>query len=287
MSNRAVFVSKPLLYRAVTKTWLFPFVEVCITGNSSGNAGGGVNSYSYDSTATATLSISRSTLSDNKAGGYGGAIENISYSSSANLTVTTCTISSNTADKSGGGIDTYANSGTTTVTASTITGNTAGTNGGGMYSSFPDNTNFTVKHNLISGNQAVSGAELFNNSGTSELGGYNLLGHDGLDTAASFSGIALSPTDVSATSDSGNPFGLNAILTPLANNGGFSLTHALPGGSPALDLAPRSECSTAPFNLDQRGSIRPYGAGCDAGSYEYKSNILLMVVPVLAAAKQP
>ena len=55
--------------------------------------------------------------------------------------------------------------------------------------------------------------------------------------------------------------GLNAILSPLADNGGPTPTHALPAGSPALDRAPNASCTTAPVNgVDQRGQPRNQNA---------------------------
>jgi hypothetical protein len=56
----------------------------------------------------------------------------------------------------------------------------------------------------------------------------------------------------------------DALLLPLANNGGPTLTMALGAGSPALDSA---DCAIAPAT-DQRGHLRPSGGGCDIGAYE-------------------
>ena len=74
--------------------------------------------------------------------------------------------------------------------------------------------------------------------------------------------VTPSATDITATSDGTNPTPLASILDPLAGNGGPTLTHALPPGSPAIDLAP-----TGPAT-DQRGEPRPGGAAFDAGAYE-------------------
>ncbi len=53
------------------------------------------------------------------------------------------------------------------------------------------------------------------------------------------------------------------LLEPLANNGGPTLTHALPANSPAVDAA-TGDCPAT----DQRGEARPGGSACDLGAYE-------------------
>lgn len=60
-------------------------------------------------------------------------------------------------------------------------------------------------------------------------------------------------------------------LLPLADNGGFTFTHALENGSPAIDAAFPDSCP----GTDQRGFPRPIDgdgdddAVCDMGAYEY------------------
>ena len=56
----------------------------------------------------------------------------------------------------------------------------------------------------------------------------------------------------------------DALLGPLADNGGPTLTHALQPGSPALDTADPARCPA----VDQRGMARSQGSACDAGAYE-------------------
>ena len=62
----------------------------------------------------------------------------------------------------------------------------------------------------------------------------------------------------------GDQSNTDALLGPLADNGGPTLTHALGAGSPAIDAAVGSACPA----VDQRGVARPQGAGCDVGAYE-------------------
>ena len=56
----------------------------------------------------------------------------------------------------------------------------------------------------------------------------------------------------------------DALLGPLADNGGPTLTHALLAGSLAIDAG---DPASAPAT-DQRGVTRPQGAAPDAGAYE-------------------
>jgi len=54
------------------------------------------------------------------------------------------------------------------------------------------------------------------------------------------------------------------VLGPLADYGGPTSAMALLAGSPALDTADAAFCPAA----DQRGTARPFGAGCDIGAFE-------------------
>ncbi len=58
--------------------------------------------------------------------------------------------------------------------------------------------------------------------------------------------------------------GVDALLGPLADNGGQTSTHALLAGSPAIDAGDDGACPAE----DQRGEPRPSGAGCDVGAFE-------------------
>lgn len=71
---------------------------------------------------------------------------------------------------------------------------------------------------------------------------------------------------------------LDVRLGPLQNNAGPAPTHALLAGSPAIDVIPPEDCTydddgdpetpELPVASDQRGVVRPQGAGCDIGAYE-------------------
>ena len=62
------------------------------------------------------------------------------------------------------------------------------------------------------------------------------------------------------------------LLQPLASNGGPTQTHALTAGSPAID-ADTEICPPTP-PTDQRGVVRPQGAGCDIGAFEFQGAAL-------------
>lgn len=65
----------------------------------------------------------------------------------------------------------------------------------------------------------------------------------------------------------------NIYLHPLADNGGPTLTMApIVGTDHPIDTGDAAVCSAPPVNnLDQRGYVRPAGAGCDIGAFEVDS----------------
>jgi hypothetical protein len=182
----------------------------------------------------------------------------------------------------GGGIATEITSANLTIINSTISGNTisasgGSTVGGGIYSIGPlQMTNCTVANNvsmsfaggirrgtstariancIIASNSAPSFPDV---SGTFVSDGYNLVGN-----TSGGSGFG-------ATGDLLNT---NALLGPLAENGGCTPTHPLLAGSPALDKGNGFGLTT-----DQRGAPRPFdfasianasgGDGSDIGAFE-------------------
>jgi hypothetical protein len=62
----------------------------------------------------------------------------------------------------------------------------------------------------------------------------------------------------------------------LASNGGTTQTIALLPDSPAMDAVPIADCTDAqdqPLLIDQRGSVRPVGSGCEIGAWELNDRI--------------
>jgi CSLREA domain-containing protein len=222
-----------------------------ISANSA-SSGGGIANYG-------TVTVTNSTISGNTATNGGGGIDSVNGGS---LTVVNSTITSNTAATSGGGI---YNVGTVTVTNSTITGNTAGWYGGGIYNNVGTVTvtNSTIVRNIAPAGQAggiSNGTNIFTNSIVADNG-------VGLDC-----GPVGTITDNGGNIDSDGTCGTftqNAAMvqgtgfSALASNGGPTQTHALLGGSAAINTAP----TCAGLTTDQRGYIRV--APCDIGAFEF------------------
>ena len=237
--------------------------QVTLTGGRALEATGGaiyvVDQPPFTGGHVHSLTLTNSTVTGNYAY-YGGAISfrgsNPSYTSSR-LTIENSTISNNY----GPGVlfSGFRHLVDVTITDSTITGN-----GIGIYGDIGESTGgtLTIGRNIISGNTHGEVGLSTYATATTIVTDHNQFGHSGQTTAGALDGFTPSATDITATSDGTNPTPLASILDPLAGNGGPTLTHALPPGSPAIDLAP-----TGPAT-DQRGEPRPGGAAFDAGAYE-------------------
>ncbi|MCB9135267.1 MAG: hypothetical protein H6636_07560 [Anaerolineales bacterium] len=207
-----------------------------VSNNQAAGGGGGIH------LGSGNLIMRGSMISSNTTVGYGGGIA--SYGSS--VLIENSTITQNTAGNSGGGI-----AGVATLNNSTITGNLAN-RGGGLF--LPGGTT-TLHRSLISGNNATStGNEIY---GPVTANDYNVIGYNNSPRSTNFTPGA---NDIIPTAS----IYLADILDPtLADNGGPTPTHAIIAGSPAIDVT-SSGCPT----IDQRGAVRSYGTGCDAGAVE-------------------
>mgnify|MGYP003377798169 CR=1 FL=1 len=187
-----------------------------------------------------------------------GYMEISALSNYGTMTIANSTVSGN----AGVGI---ANYDYLTIINSTVTNNTVGVG-------VNCNGSMTrLRRTIVSGN--TESEVLVPGDGYGEcptaisVNSHNIFGKNG---NAGVSGFTPGPTDIVPT------VGINAILSPLAENGGPTQTHALPAGSPALDRAPNASCTAAPVNgLDQRGQPRNQnGSGnasnneCDVGAFE-------------------
>ncbi|MEH2065739.1 MAG: calcium-binding protein [Nostoc sp.] len=234
-------------------------IDSTISNNSSDD-GGGI--YNLD-----TLTLINTTVSDNSASSAGGGITNNGGSSA----LVNTTISGNSAATAGGGIDSDG-TGVTNILNSTITNNTAGTNntavslgGGGIYGSA------NLKNTIVAGNfgnydNQGTGKDI---QGTVNGNNYNLIG-----SLAGASGTVGTGTDIV------NPY---PGLSPLQNNGGITLTHALLTGSPAINagnnnLIPADTQdldgdgnTSEPIPYDQRGLARLVGGTVDIGAFEVQA----------------
>jgi predicted outer membrane repeat protein len=252
----------------------------------SADWGGGL----YD---RSTAILRRSVFVENSAGFDGGGL--LSFDT---LVVIESTVADNAAGQSGGGISNEA--GSLEVSASTISSNTAAAAGGAIYN--PAGASTSVVNTTLSGNVARSGGAIYT-GGSLSLVSSTLAENEAPDGSALFDpgSSSASPRSIRSTlvvgRCGGTPFdseGYNVESTgdtcgfdqltdrpsqgaidlgPLGDNGGPTLTHALPGGSIAIDRVPEVDCIDevgAPLVVDQRGEPRPAGetARCDVGAFE-------------------
>lgn len=227
----------------------------------------------------------------------GGGIYNGGGSS---LMLVDSTVAGNQARWSGGGIYSFFNT-TTTIIRSTVSGNVSNDVGGGLRTlGIVKIDNSTVSGNQSTG---WHGGALFGTDGSVDISNSTIANNIGPDWApsaifvGSFSAFvpSLKLTNSIVTGNhwyacewhtagsvimtsgghnvvqdaSCNPVASDqivgdAMVGPLANNGGPTLTHALLTGSPARDAADDAICPAT----DQRGVTRPQGPHCDVGSVE-------------------
>jgi hypothetical protein len=223
-----------------------------VMGNDAGDTagGGGIRN------AGGTLTLDRSTVSGNDltlGAPLGRSGAGINGSGAAITRLLNSTVSSNNASATGvgGGIHHgLATTGTLTVVHSTFALNVAG---GAIGISAGGTT--TMRGSII--DQTGQGCQ-----GTIIANAYNV------DRAANCVGAA-SDTDLPNTNPNLQGLALNAP--------GTTMTHAVPAGSPVIDVVPAAACQdllSAPLTRDQRGVARPddgNGNGvydCEPGSYE-------------------
>jgi CSLREA domain-containing protein len=278
-----------------------------LSGNTSGNAGGGIANDGGVTTVTG------STLTGNSAGGgIGGGIED--YGS---LTVKLSTISSNKGSY-GGGIEAYDGHVRTpsvaTVEQSTLSGNKAAVGG-----AIDLSTTVNVSASTLTGNRAGQGAgvevegaavNVLNSTITGNVGpgagietyacgggtvGYSTIDGNSQDLSLSCSDLQLTGTIVAGPAtgtncvgaapaettgynvDSGTSCGFTKKtdlsktgprLGKLAANGGPTMTQTLLHGSPAINRGGTMANGCPP--TDQRGLSRPFGPACDIGAVEVR-----------------
>ncbi|MBK9705962.1 MAG: putative Ig domain-containing protein [Acidobacteria bacterium] len=226
-----------------------------ITENIANDAGGGIANL-----GNAVLSMTSSTISNNKSG-VGGGIGNSGGSSAINdVVIKESTISGNSSSvngsalwtdaggavslinvtissNSGAGSAIYLINSAVTATNSTIAFNTSQSGPGGINIL----TGIRVKNTIIANNTGPGG----------NCGGGKVANNDG---NIQFPGSGCN--DVIPVID--------PLLAPLAANGGPTLTHLLLCGSPAID---KGISAGAPAT-DQRGLARPFNNAVDIGAVE-------------------
>jgi hypothetical protein len=129
------------------------------------------------------------------------------------------------------------------INYATINANTANF-GAGVYKDGASSGTLFVGRSILSANTGG------NCDGVIGSNGYNLVNDMGCGG------------DFTQTGDVSNA---NVPLGPFANNGGPTSTQIPTAGNVAIDHVPNAQCFNA---TDQRGAVRPAGAGCDSGAYE-------------------
>jgi len=223
---------------------------------------------------------------------FGGAISN-----HGTLSVTDSTVEGNNSSAGGGG---YFGSGKLTFDRSTFSGNTTSGNGSAATIYGERATLNTIVNSTFSGNSAVNGTIFIQEStltilsttvanntasdgsaGIKRDGGVIRIGHTILssDSSINCGGFMTSlGHNLSNGSNCSASFNANGVLNEvaigieaLANNGGPTMTHALPDTSIAADLGDAATCSSTPINgVDQRGEPRPADENCDIGAFEFQ-----------------
>ena len=233
--------------------------SIAVTTRGSAGGGGGTGQGGAIFNQAGTVTIINSTFSGNATvGGTGGT-----SSGAASVGGNGSTL--------GGGIVNY--DGTLTVHSSTFTENLSGL--GNSIMLVADNANALITlHNSILGQASISGSDYRESS----LGGTNISSGVGnlIRVNTGFDGTIVSNAD--------------PLLQPLANNGGFTRTHALGQNSPALTTGSATFPNYVPW--DQRGTPRDAGIGIqanpDIGAYEVNHPLATVGAPTtLAGLFQP
>lgn len=228
-----------------------PTLTNCIfSGNTAEGGGGGMFN-----TESSSPRIAKCTFSDNIAVAGGGMCN--MYESS-NPTISNCTFSGNTAFSSGGMYNEYSSP---VINSCTFSNNTA-EEGGGM-SNFESSP--TVRNTIIAGN---TGGDYPDIQGSITSGGHNLIGSVGnqnfdTNTAGDQYGDP-NNTTMPNTGATESPSAIDAKLDLLYDNGGFTKTHALQSGSPAIDAGDNTDAPAT----DQRGMSRIFNDVTDIGAVE-------------------
>ena len=225
----------------------------------SGNTGTGI--YNGESAVLTNSTVSNNSSSDN-----GGGIRNF-----GNLILTSSTLSGNSAVLGGGGL--ASEMGTAILTNVTIANNhtslssVGGRSGGGIFSSTTAGIGKTVlKNTIVAGNfqDTISTRDDVDGS-VDATSSFNLIG-DGTGATGISNGIG-----GNQIGDSTTP--ISALLGPLANNGGPTMTHALLSGSPAVNagsnaLAVDQNGNALTFDQRSIGFMRISGGTVDIGAFE-------------------
>jgi hypothetical protein len=258
-----------------------------VASNTAGQSGGGI--WSWASTTTLSYSMLFNNTAD-----YGGGFYQVG--AGATLAVESSLVAENVAESEGGGLGIMENGGWATIENSTISGNRASTYGGGIETRIPTTiTHTTVVSNVADadGDNSGDGGGLFAYSGGAQVYvGHTIIagnvnrGDATYDDCYRMSSGSVTSLDYNLVGTVGNcAFGAGGDITgqdpllgPLQDNGGDTLTHALPEGSPAVNAG--DPAFAPPPAYDQRGpGFWRVGDGrIDIGAYERQTHVYLPLV---------
>jgi Tol biopolymer transport system component len=201
------------------------------------------------------LVLSDVEIRDNQAASQGGGLRHVGSS----LLLERVTFANNTADE-GGGL--YAGGAAQSLVNVTFSGNNAGLHGGGVHAAAA----VALQSVTFANNSATVGGSLYVEASVSlrhvllaDGAGQNIAGPGGVTSL----GHNLSTDTTTALTQPSDRVAAVAALDPLADNGGFTRTHALRANSLAID---GGASAFAPV-LDQRGFARVGSA--DIGAFEF------------------
>ena len=225
--------------------------NVNISNNSTTRNGGGIYNRMSSNPNMTNVAIVNNTASDG-----GGGIYN---ERSSNPKLSNVTISDNSASHKGGGI--YNDGSTLTITNVTLSGNQA-KEGGAIFNNNDINSIFT--NCTIVNNSATYGGGIYNSNSSPFIRNSIFWDNTASESGDDYTNIGTSSPDVSwSIFKRIYPGGDNIItddplLQPLADNGGFTKTHAIPSYSPAIVIplsAGGGFWNNSP-SYDQRGERR-------------------------------
>ena len=243
---------------ALTRSRSMTITDSTISGNSTAENGGGI--YQYQALVTvngATISNNTADSNHDDAGNGGGT-----YNAGGTLTIVNSTVSGNSAVAGGGIFNDTAQA--TAVKHSTITGNVVPNSSEGQGGGIRSPDTMTLEHTIVAGN--LRGASTRDDVSGNYDATYSLIGDRRSASVSDEGGSLIGTTSLP----------INAMLAPLANNGGSTMTHLLLSGSPAID-AGNTDAGVVTF--DQRGApharLLDYdgmgGAKIDMGAVELHS----------------
>jgi hypothetical protein len=222
-----------------------------ISGNTAGR-GGGIYARNFNPGATNTFSLANSTVSGNQALGVVGGV----WTNAGTINVHNSTIAFNTAAFA----DPYSRHFSPGLNVDDV----------GAYYTDISHYKFkvvTLQSSVLSNNVSGTSSPAADDFGvTRYTPGFNLVPTSGQNNLVLASSSVV-PADTIT--------GVCPGLGPLRDNGGPTRTHALLGGSPAIDHGN----NTVPYAADQRGSPfqRVSGAAADIGAYEVQQEDIVFI----------